>query len=302
MSDQDDDERRGLLREAADSPKEEGEEREEMEGGMSQLQPPREGGWGWVVVLAAFLVICVLDGVGYSFGVFLEPLLEDNMDDGDGRGILSMAGSLQVGVYGLSSPFVAVLVTRYGARICCMTGAVVAAIGLLSSSFATGIVSLIGGYSVITGLGFGLMYLPACVIPSQHFTVRRSLATGLVLCAAGAGTFLVAPLAQIMLEQWGWRGSMRGLSVLCLSLVFCGAAMTRGEHGKEEQESDRPESCPPSSTSKGCLARVLGAALAKSHLLPVFCLVALADALSSCSLYIPFTHLPSAAVDRKSVV
>jgi len=291
MTDQNESERQSLLPETQDATKDEGEE---MEGSTSRHQPPREGGWGWVVVAAAFMVVCVLDGVGYSFGVFLLPLLDDNMDGGDGRGLLSMAGSLQVGCYGLSSPFVAVLVNRYGARVCCMSGAVLSAIGLIVASFATGIKSLIGGYSVITGLGFGLMYLPACVIPSQHFTVRRSLATGLVLCAAGVGTFLVAPLAQIMLDQWGWRGAMRGLSVLCLSCVLCGAAMTRGEHGKNEPANDRTEPCPPSS-SRGFLAKLLGAGLATSPLLPVFFLVALADALASCSLYIPFTHLPSAA-------
>ena len=178
-------------------------------------EPLPEGGWGWVVVIAAFLVICVLDGVGYSFGIFLLPLLNDKI--ADSRGILSMAGSLQVGFitkfsrfqclyfqvgcYGFSSPFVAYLVSRFGARKCCMLGAVVSAIGLLTASFATGIVTLILGYSIITGLGFGLMYLPACCIPSQHFTVRRSLATGLVLCAAGVGTFVVAPLAQVTAAQ-----------------------------------------------------------------------------------------------------
>lgn len=162
----------------------------------------REGGWGWVVVLASFLCVFVLDGIGYSFGVFLEPLL---VDIGEGRGVLSMAGSMQVGVYGFSSPFVAKIVNKYGERRPCMVGAVISAAGLLVASFATGIWTLLLGYSVITGLGFGLMYLPSVVIVSKHFLVRRSLATGIVLCAAGVGTFVVAPLAQFMLEQWGWK-------------------------------------------------------------------------------------------------
>ena len=44
--------------------------------------------------------------------------------------------------------------------------------------------------------------------------IIRSLATSVVLCAAGVGTFLVAPLAQTMLDIWGWRGAMRGLAAL----------------------------------------------------------------------------------------
>jgi len=259
------------------------------DGEASPESPPPEGGWGWVVVFAAFYVVVVLDGIGYSFGVFLVPLLDDHV--GDGRGITSMAGSLQVAMYGFSSPFVAALKNKFGARVCCMTGAVVSASGLMIASFASGIKTLIAGYSVITGLGFGLMYLPACVISSEHFTVRRALATGLVLCAAGVGTFVVAPAAQAMLDVWGWQGSMRGLACICLSCVFCGAVMTPGLHGRPSGQ--RPSG--PVSSSGGCLARLVGAGLAASPLLPVFFLVAFADVLASCSLYIPYAHLPSAA-------
>jgi len=253
-------------------------------------EPLPEGGWGWVVVTAAFLVICVIDGVGYSFGIYLLPLLDDKI--ADGRGILSMAGSLQVGCYGFSSPLVAFLVDKFGARKCCMLGAVISALGLLTASFATGIVTLLIGYSIITGLGFGLMYLPACCIPTQHFTKRRSLATGLVLCAAGVGTFAVAPLAQELLAVWGWRGSMRGLSLLCLACVACGAVITPGMHGKE----GRPGATASTEVSS-CLGKVLGAGLANSHLLPVFFLCSFADVLASCALYVPFAHLPPAAED-----
>jgi len=243
-----------------------------------------------VVVFAAFLVICVLDGVGYSFGIFLLPLLDDGITDS--RGLLSMAGSLQVGCYGFSSPFVAWLESRIGARKCCMLGAVVSSAGLLVASFSTDIGVLFLGYSIITGLGFGLMYLPACCIPTQHFTRRRSLATGLVLCAAGVGTFVVAPLAQELLATWGWRGSMRGLSILCLCCVACGAVITPGLHGKEARPG---ADLTRSNQSKGILSKLLGARLANSHLLPVFFLCSLADVLASCALYVPFAHLPPAA-------
>merc|ERR1719315_691527 len=60
---------------------------------------PPDGGWGWVVVAASFLCLCVLDGISYTFGIFLAPLMED-MDCG--RGGTSAAGSFQIGVYSLT--------------------------------------------------------------------------------------------------------------------------------------------------------------------------------------------------------
>ena len=36
-----------------------------------------DGGWGWVVVAASFICLCVLDGAAYTFGIFLDPLIEE---------------------------------------------------------------------------------------------------------------------------------------------------------------------------------------------------------------------------------
>ena len=55
--------------------------------------PPPDGGWGWVVVAASFFCLCVLDGISYTFGMFLSPLMEE-MDCG--RSGVSAAGSFQV--------------------------------------------------------------------------------------------------------------------------------------------------------------------------------------------------------------
>jgi hypothetical protein len=42
-----------------------------------------------VVLVASFTCLCVLDGVAYTFGVFLDPLL---VEMGGGRGQISSAG------------------------------------------------------------------------------------------------------------------------------------------------------------------------------------------------------------------
>ena len=110
---------------------------EEDKAGRREHQ---EGWRGWLVVAASFTVICVLDGIGYSFGVFLEPLIKDL---GESRGALSIAGSLQVGVYSLSGPVVAGVVARWGERKACMVGSVLSAMGVLGASYAAGIKTLI---------------------------------------------------------------------------------------------------------------------------------------------------------------
>jgi len=251
-----------------------------------------EGGWSWLVVLAGFLCVLVLDGIAYSFGVFLGPLQKEL---GGSTGAVSIGGSMQVCAYGFSSPLVARLVSSHGARLPCILGAVLAALGIFAASFTTSIVTFVLCYSVITGIGFGLMYIPSIVIVSRHFVARRSFATGIVLCAAGVGTFVVAPLANFWFEQYGWRGALRCLAGLCLACSLCGLAMVPGKQQSQPDTSSNLASSHQASSSRGFVAVLLGDQMASSPLLSIFFLVAIADCLAFIGLYIPYTYLPSAA-------
>ena len=149
----------------------------------------------------------------------------------------------------------------------------------------------------MTGLGFGLMYLPSIVIVSQHFTSRRALATGIVLCAAGAGTFLFAPLTEQLVESLGWRGAMRVLAGACSACAVCGAAMVPGQAGQEDVHGGGDDGdAQQSKVERKFLAKIIGVDLSSCPALPVLMILAMGDCLSALSLYIPYTHLPPAAV------
>ena len=45
--------------------------------------------------------------------------------------------------------------------------------GLMISSNAENMVTLVVGYSVVTGIGFGLMYLPSVVIVPKYFLTNN---------------------------------------------------------------------------------------------------------------------------------
>ena len=52
-----------------------------------------DGGLGWLVVLACFLTNGVIDGVTYSFGMLMKPLMEDMKEGNFGCATI---GSIQV--------------------------------------------------------------------------------------------------------------------------------------------------------------------------------------------------------------
>ena len=73
----------------------------------------------------------------------------------------------------MTSPVVARLVDRWGERRCCLAGGLVSSLGLGLASVSTSIPGLIIAYSVVTGVGFGLLYLPSVVIVPKYFTHKH---------------------------------------------------------------------------------------------------------------------------------
>ena len=56
-----------------------------------------------------------------------------------------------------------IVLSRFGARRVCVTGSLVAGAGLLLASYTASVTQLLVTYSLVTGLGFGLMYIPGVV-------------------------------------------------------------------------------------------------------------------------------------------
>ena len=257
---------------------------------------PSEGGAAWLVVAASFLCICVLDGTMYSFGVFLEPLMEDLQQP---RGTISIAGSLQVALSAFIAPVAGHFVRKKGAKTVCLAGAVTASFGLLLASFASNLVAIFGGLSLLTGIGFGLMYIPAVVAVAESFTTMRSLAVGLSLCGAGAGQIGMAPMVGWVVENWGWRVGLRVLAVITLACAGLGLFMKKRATSRavdvEIVQNVTNTSELELEPKRPYLAMVLGREIAAQDQVYVFLVMVLADALAVMALYIPYSYLKPVA-------
>ncbi|XP_067949510.1 monocarboxylate transporter 12-like [Watersipora subatra] len=183
------------------------------------IEPP-DGGWGWIVVLGSFLIHVIVDGITYSFGVIFIALLEDFQGGkGDTAWILSIFVGMTLG----SGPIASALVNMYSCRTVTMVGALIGAAGFAISSFAPGIWFLYLSLGIVAGFGFGLIYLPAIVIVSYYFEKRRALATGLACCGSGFGTFIFAPLSELLVKHFGWKETCFWMAAIILQCCIFGA-------------------------------------------------------------------------------
>jgi MFS family permease len=158
---------------------------------------------------------------------------------GGGCGQTSIAGSLLVAYYAFTGPVASRLVSKFGTRKVCIAGAIIAATGLSLGSFTTSLVGAIATYSIVTGVGFGLMYIPSIVAVANHFTKKRSLAIGICLCGAGFGTIALSPLETFITQNYGWRWGFLSLAGLSLSCCLCGLAMREAKRGESSTARGR---------------------------------------------------------------
>lgn len=64
---------------------------------MNDVLPiPPDGGYGWVIVFAAFMSNFVVDGIANSFGAFMS-IYQDYFDAS--KALVSLIGSLLIGCY-----------------------------------------------------------------------------------------------------------------------------------------------------------------------------------------------------------
>ncbi|GAB6029793.1 hypothetical protein CHUAL_005507 [Chamberlinius hualienensis] len=186
------------------------------------LPKPPDGGWGWVIVFASFMCNLIVDGIAYSFGVFF---LEFDTYFGAGKSKTSWAGSLLSGCYLAVGPIASALTNKFGCRPVTIAGSIIGCVAFILSQFSPNIDYLMLTYGVMGGIGFGLIYLPAIVSVGYYFEKKRALATGIAVCGSGVGTFIFAPLSQVLLAEYGWKGALTILAGLILNCMVCGALM-----------------------------------------------------------------------------
>uniref|UniRef100_A0A1B0B0D3 Major facilitator superfamily (MFS) profile domain-containing protein n=1 Tax=Glossina palpalis gambiensis TaxID=67801 RepID=A0A1B0B0D3_9MUSC len=187
-----------------------------------ELPPPPDGGYGWVVCFASFMCNMVVDGIAYTFGIFLGEFVDYF---GEGKGKVAWVGSLLSGVYLSAGPIVSALANKYGCRTVCIAGSIVGCIAFALSTLSTSVDMLMLTYGVLGGFGFGMIYLPAVVAVGYYFETKRSLATGIAVCGSGFGTFAFAPLASYLLQQYGWKNSLLVFAGMILNCAIFGAMM-----------------------------------------------------------------------------
>ena len=138
-----------------------------------------------------------------SFGVFQIPIAEEF---GWLRVEFSLAIALQNLAWGIGQPLFGTLAERFGDRLAITLGAVVYALGLVLSSYATSLEAhLVLEFAVgmgVAGTGFGVIL---AVIGRASSDENRSVSLGIATAAGSGGQVVGPPIAEGLLHFMPWQ-------------------------------------------------------------------------------------------------
>lgn len=170
------------------------------------------------VLIAGSLVLMLSFALRGSFGVFQIPIASEF---GWPRSDFSMAIAIQNLAWGLGQPIFGAMAERFGDRRAIIAGALMYALGLLLSGYASTpgtmqLLEILVGFG-IAGTGFGVIL---AIVGRASSPENRSMALGIATAAGSMGQVIGAPTAQVLLHHYHWQTVFGIFSVAILFSLF----------------------------------------------------------------------------------
>jgi len=179
--------------------------------------------YGYIVVIASFLIMVLMIGVYNTFGIFFKPLLTEF---GWTRAMTSSAFSLSWVIQGLMAVFIGRITDRLGPRIVMTTCGFLLGVGYLLMSQISAIWQLYLFYGLI-GIGMAGSWVPLMSTVARWFIKRRSMMSGIVLSGIGTGMLVAPPMANWLISIYDWRVSYIILGGTASAIVVLVAQLLR---------------------------------------------------------------------------
>ncbi len=179
--------------------------------------------WAWVVAATSFVAILAAAGFRSVPGVMMTPL---HHEFGWSHGTVGMAMSVNMTLFGLTAPFAAALMDRFGVRPVLTAALLLISAGSALSVTMTTSWQMVLLWGVLVGVGTGSISMGfVATIATRWFEQRRGLVTGVLTAASATGQLIFLPVIAEVTTRHGWRWASlivaaAALSVVPLVLVF----------------------------------------------------------------------------------
>jgi MFS family permease len=171
----------------------------------------------WWVAAVTFLALVGAAAFRAVPGVLIEPL---RAEFGWSVTTISAAVAVNMALYGLTAPFAAALMERFGIRRVVVAALLLTSVGSGLTVFMTASWQLVLLWGFLVGLGTGSMALSlVATVTGRWFVARRGLVSGILTAGGATGQLVFLPLVAWADATWGWRSASLGTTAAALAVV-----------------------------------------------------------------------------------
>lgn len=177
----------------------------------------------WLPVVGGLMMNMAL-GTFYAVSAFMLPL---EQEFGWTRGQTSWVTT--IGIVMIASWYVVggKLYDRKGPRVVAVIAGVLFSLGYLLASYTSSLLAFYLTFGVCVGTGNGFGFVVPTSVGSKWFPDKRGLIIGLMVSGYGAGSGIFGPIAASLIEDVGWRSTLRILSGLFFVMTMTAAYLLK---------------------------------------------------------------------------
>lgn len=192
------------------------------------------------VTLSAILLHLAIGSV-YAWSVLTKPIMENN--SWTFEEVATVFG-LTIAVLGFSAAFLGPKVRQWGPKKSCLLSTLFFVLGLLLSSVAISLGSLVllyFSYGVLVGIGTGIAYLTPIPILMTWYPDNRGLATGLVVSGFGLSGLLAGYGYYFLIYTVGLSDTFTIVALVSLLFMLPSVFLLRDNSSKVPVNFDNTE-------------------------------------------------------------
>jgi len=176
------------------------------------MRTPARLHYAWIVAGVTFVVLLLTAGIRAAPGVLIVPLENEFHWT---RSTISFAVGVNLLLYGVTGPFAAALIDRFGVRRTMAWATLVTTIGVALTPTMRQSWQLILLWGVVIGASCGVIgNFLAAFIAARWFRVRQGLVLGLLTAANAAGQLIFLPTMASLVMIAGWRVTSLALAAI----------------------------------------------------------------------------------------
>ena len=173
------------------------------------------------VVAVIFVALLAAAGLRSTPGVLMVPW---EAAFGWSRQDISVAAAIGIFLFGLTGPFAAAAMQRFGIRATVIAALAMMGLSSAASLFMTQTWQLIATWGVVSGIGSGcITSVLSAVIVNRWFVTNRGLVMGLFSASTSTGTLIFIPVLSAIAQDHGWKPvviCVAAAMALLIPLVF----------------------------------------------------------------------------------